>query len=226
MSESQKDVSSGLDANDRETSADTEHRHVAVSTLFMAAILLVGIGIVGAINYVAFLENSAGIIAQMLLPIGNIDLARRNVINIATLNGFYLYFVVFALLFALLFGFYYKYVLRGMQDAKAAAAIATCIAAIVGSVFAISSPLLAPYLDVVRVFENTVGFFVLQTTHAAKLRTVTDLMYTNDAYLRAAPLPGAAVSHSFVATLFDIFEFRKTLSMLGHKGRSIFDFHS
>ena len=218
MSEPSPDLSSEVDVK--------EHQHVAVSTLFMAAILLFGISIVGAINYVAFLDNSAGIIAQMLLPIGNIDYSRRNIINAATLNGFYLYFAVFALLFSLLFGFYYKYVLRGKQDAKAAAAIATCIAAIVGSVFAVSSPLLAPYLDVVRVFENTVGFFVLQTTHAAKLRTVVELMYTNDAYARAAPRPGAAVSYDFIATLFDIFEFRKTLALLGHKGQSVFDFHS
>jgi hypothetical protein len=218
MSGSEPELSPEVDAPDR--------RHVAVSTLFMATILLVGVSIVGAINYVAFLDNSAGIVAQMLLPIGSIDVSRRNIINAATLNGFYLYFVFFALLFSLLFGFYYKYVLRGSQDANAAKAIAVCIGTIVGSVFAISSPLLAPYLDVVRVFENTVGFFVLQITHATKLRTVADLMYTNDAYARAVPLPGAAVSHSFIATLFDIFEFRKTLSLLGHSGQSVFDFHS
>ena len=201
---------------------------IAMSTTLLATALLLGIGMLGALNYAAFLGDGgdAGIVAQMLLPLGQIDLARRNVINAATLNGFYLFFALFALLFALLFGFYYKFLLRGAQDAKAATGVAACLAAGLGAAFVASSPLVAPYVDAVRVFENTVGFAVLQSTHGAKLRTVLDLMYTNDAYARAQPLPLASVSHNFMATLFDIFEFRKTLSLLGREGQSAFDFHA
>ena len=201
---------------------------LATSTLFLASAIFIGICMLGALNYVAFLGagGGAGIVAQMLLPLGGIDLARRNVINAATLNGFYLFFAVFALLFALLFGFYYKFLLRGTQDAKAAAGVAVSLGVGLGAAFAAASPLIAPYVDAVRAFENTVGFAVLQATHASKLRSVLDLMYTNDAYARAAPLPLAAVSHNFMATLFDIFEFRKTLSLLGREGQSEFDFHA
>jgi len=215
---------SGEEQRARPPSAAPPLQHT-ISMLLLAIAIFLGLSMLGAVNYAAFLSPGI-IVSQMIQPLGDIDFARRNIINAATLNGFYLFLSIFALLFALLFGFYYKFLLRGTQNSKAAAGITVSLVAVLGTSFALASPLVAPYMDVVRAFENTFGYAVLQLTHNAKLRTVLDIMYTSDAYAHMEPVPGMAISYNFMATLFNIFEFRKTLSRIGREGQSAFDFHA
>jgi hypothetical protein len=60
------------------------------------------------------------------------------------------------MLFAYMFGVYYKIILNGKNNLSASMRI-LFIFAIMGITYMSTSPILLPYINIVKIFENTVG---------------------------------------------------------------------
>jgi hypothetical protein len=197
-----------------------------ISTVSIAISIGVIISLIGWINYSMFLGSHDSRIISHLTGT-DFEKMRANVVNDATLNGFYTFIAVFIALFAYIFGFYYKVLLNGTQDKSAAIIVVICIASILGITSIFTSPIVSSQVvDIVKIFENTVGYiFISYFFYGKKLTTITDLLYTNEMYPKLDSFPLSKVNFNFLLTTFDIYNFMPIMTSVGFKGENVYNFH-
>ena len=202
-------------------------KYNSISTISIALSLAVILAMVGWLNYSLFLgSTTSAILTHMRAPREESETAKSSIINDSTINGFYVFVFTAVLLFAYIFGFYYKVLLNGTQDNNAAIITAVCIAAIVGVTSIFTSPIVSSrVVDIVRIFENTVGYMCISMFCKKKLTTITDLLYTNDMFPKMNSFPLSTVEYGFLITTFDIYNFVTMSKSVGYRGQSAYNFH-
>lgn len=200
----------------------------SLSTLSIAISLILIISMIGWINYIMMLgSDESSIIMHMKDMETPFNIIKSNIVNDATLNGFYVFIFMFIILFSYIFGFYYKILFNGTRDKDAAIVIAVCISAILGVSSIFTSPIISSrVVNIVKIFENTVGYGVISATSSNKLATIMDLLYTNDMYPKLNSFPLITINNNFILTIFDIYNFRNMFESIGYKGQSTYNFHT
>lgn len=202
-------------------------KYNSVSTISIALSLAVIFAMVGWLNYSLFLgSTTSAILIHMRASIMESETAKSNIVNDSTVNGFYMFLFNAIVLFAYIFGLYYKVFLNGTQDRKAAGITAICIAAILGITSIFTSPIVSSrVVDIVRIFENTVGYTCISIFCKKKLTTIMDLLYTNEMYPKMNSFPLSMVNYGFLLTTFDIYNFVTMSKSVGYRGQSVYNFH-
>lgn len=130
---------------------------------------------------------------------------------------FVLFCVVFITTFTVNFGIMYSLILKGSQNMKAMKVISLCIFAIIGVTF-----LLVNNINFNKVFENTIGYFLVQFLSPKKNISFTTFMnslFTHNIF------PKGGIDFSFLFSFFRLDNFGNVLKDIGIKSNGKYDFH-
>ena len=130
---------------------------------------------------------------------------------------FALFFIVFITTFTINYGIMYSLILKGTQNSKAIKVIMVCITAIIGVTF-----LMVNNINFNKVFENTLGFFLVQCLSPKK--NVSFSTFINSLFSHSI-FPKNGIDFSFVLTLFRLDNFGDILKDIGTKSNGKYDFH-
>ena len=130
---------------------------------------------------------------------------------------FILFFIVFIVTFAINFGIMYSLIMKGNQNYKAMKVITLCIVAMIGVMF-----LLINNINFVKIFENSVGFYLVQFLSPKKnisFSTFFNSLFVHDMF------PKGGIDFSFLFTLFRLDNFGDLLKDIGTHSNGKYDFH-
>ena len=128
-----------------------------------------------------------------------------------------LFVVISILSFAINYGIMYALILKGSQHSKAIQVITLCIIAIIGVTF-----LMINNINFNKVFENTVGFFLVQCLSPKK--NVSFSTFINSLFSHSI-FPKGGIDFSFLLTMFRLDNFGDVLKDIGTKPNGKYDFY-
>jgi hypothetical protein len=202
--------------------------YTPISIIYNGIGIFVALSFIGAINFISIQK----VLTQNLIG-GNETTGLLNNKNILTLNNFIMFLIVASILFSYIFFVYYKIILNGKNNTSAAIIILFCISTIMGITYISTSPIIHQFVNIIKVFENTVGYFVVNTVNSSKIRTVLDIFFSHKRFSTNQPFPEMTVSYNFILSVLSLDNFKQIISLLEvkdelgdeTKGDSRYDFN-
>jgi hypothetical protein len=66
-----------------------------------------------------------------------------------------------------------------------------------------TSPILLPYINIVKIFENTVGYAVVNTI-SSKLQTALDILFSHREFSSNRPFLNMSVTYNFMLSVLSV----------------------
>lgn len=182
--------------------------YIPISTISYSIGLLLFLSFAGAVDFISFKKE----IVTNLTTNG-----KRGVLdnkNMITLHNFLMFLAVSSVLFSYIFGIYYKIILNGKNNVSASLLILFCIFTIMGITYISTSPVIRPFVDIVKIFENTIGYSVVNIVNSSKLQTVLNILFSNKRFSANTPFPNMSVSYNFMISVLSLDNYSDILSLL------------
>jgi hypothetical protein len=184
--------------------------YTPVSVIYNSIGLMLVMAFAGAVNFIT-------IKSPIIEELSNRD-PKTGVLttkNRLLFSNFVMFFIFSSMLFAYMFGVYYKIILNGKNNLSASMRILFCIFAIMGITYMSTSPILLPYINIVKIFENTVGYAVVNTVISSKLQTALDILFSHREFSSNRPFPNMSVTYNFMLSVLSVDNYKGILEMLG-----------
>jgi hypothetical protein len=78
-----------------------------------------------------------------------------------------------------------------------------------------TSPILLPYINIVKIFENTVGYAVVNTVISSKLQTALDILFSHREFSSNRPFPNMSVTYNFMLSVLSVDNYKGILKCSG-----------
>lgn len=188
---------------------DLLKNYTPISIIYNSIGLFIILSFIGAINFLSLKKT-------LILNLNNSDVKRGilNNKNILTLNNFIMFLVISSILFSYIFGVYYKIILNGKDNLSASLLILFCIFSIMGITYISTSPILLPFIDIVKIFENTIGYLIINIINSSKIQTVLDILFSHKKFSSNYPFPNMTVSYTFMISVLTTDNYSNILSLL------------
>jgi hypothetical protein len=110
---------------------------------------------------------------------------------------------------------YYKIILNGKNNLSASMRILFCIFAIMGITYMSTSPILLPYINIVKIFENTVGYAVVNTVIRQSSKPLDILFFPIGSFRRTAR--SRICPYNFMLSVLSVDNYKGILNARGQR---------